>query len=852
MTPALEAELRRQAELLFSAEFALRRERDPVKRLVPHAAQAQILREARRFNVASCGRRIGKALSVDTPIPTPQGWRVMGDLQIGDEVFDDLGWPCHVTSATPIMVDHQCYRIEFSDRTFLIADAEHQWLTYDKRARKALADPRRHTVPSVVTTEQIRQTLRLPTGESNHAIQTAKPLCYPERELPLDSYLLGVWLGDGSSRSAMVATADQEILDAFAGAGFRYKHCGQYDYYITRGERRYTQQGSVNSESLLARLRELDVLGNKHIPRMYLEAAPAQRFDLLAGLMDTDGTVSAKGGQCSFANSNLRLIADVQELLRGLGFKPTLHTKPKPIAQPHVDVSYELTFTPDRQVFRLERKAERWNRRKGFSNLRRLRYVRSVTPVQSVPVKCIQVDSLSRLYVAGEACIVTHNTELAVDRLVETSYVERAPAAYWAPTYKMLADTWAHLVEVLKPVTVKVSVQEKRLEVKGGGIIDCWSFEAPDACRGRKYKRAVIDEAAHSPGLKAAWEAAIRPTLTDLRGDGWFLSTPNGMSDFWQLYQMGLDPAEPEWACWQMPTSANPFIDLDEIESARRMLPEDIFAQEYLASFIADSGAVFRRILEAATAVRQEVGEEFHEYVIGCDWAKYQDFSVFTVIDTRTRELVLLARYNRLEYQYQLERLLSLCQLFCPVVVASEETGNTALAEQIRRLEYFDRKKNRRVTIPLRNFQTTNASKGEIIQALALAFERKDIRVLDDPVLIGELQAFRFERSDAGNLKYAAPAGFHDDCVMSLAIGWNEAKRFSMAESLTPREVVRRKRAAAGYSEEAIARVRLADPVGAAYVELSDQYHTSHWVKASKRRTEWGIGSANDEYEVER
>jgi terminase large subunit-like protein len=442
-------------------------------------------------------------------------------------------------------------------------------------------------------------------------------------------------------------------------------------------------------------------------------------------------------------------------------------------------------------------------------------------------------------------------TELAVDRLVETSYVEHSPAAYWAPTYKMLADTWAHLVEVLKPVTTKTSVQEKRLEVQGGGSIDCWSFEAPDACRGRKYRRAVIDEAAHSPGLKDGWEKAIRPTLTDLKGDAWFPSTPNGMNDFFMLYQLGLDPTEPDWACWQMPTSANPFIDPEEIEAARRMLPEDIFAQEYLASFIADSGAVFRHILSAATAVRQEQAEEFHEYVIGCDWAKYQDFSVFTVIDCRTRE-AWQYRYNRMEYEHQIERLLSLCTLFCPTVVKSELTGNVALAEMVRRLEYYDRKRGKRVNIPLRDFKATNASNNEVVQALALAFERKDIRIENDPVLIGELQAFRFERTDAGNLRYCAPEGWHDDCVDSLAIAWSEAKRFSQAESLNPAEVVRRKRAAAGYSDEALANIKLVDPVGAPYVEISGNYHGQRWAKDAARPLRYGLDDSVDIWETER
>lgn len=375
-------------------------------------------------------------------------------------------------------------------------------------------------------------------------------------------------------------------------------------------------------------------------------------------------------------------------------------------------------------------------------------------------------------------------TILAIDLLKET-VLAGYPAAYFAPTYKMLTESWESLVSAFKPMTKTKSVQEKRIDLTTGGIIECWSLDTDMVARSRKYKRAVVDEAAHVSGLKKSWQAAIRPTLTDLKGDGWFFSTPNGMNDFWQFYQLGLDPLETEWACWQMPTTANPYIDPNEIEAARKELPQDIFAQEYLAEFIADSGAVFRDILAAAIAVAQERASLTHVYVVGCDWAKYQDFSVFTVIDTTTREVCFLARYNRLEYEYQMERLTKLCELFCPVAVLSEVTGNIALAEQLRHISYYDRLQGKVTGLPVRDFSTTNASKAEIIQALALAFEHHEVKIPNDPILVGELQAFTAVRTDAGNLRYTAPEGFHDDCVMSLALAWNEARRYPAIENLS-------------------------------------------------------------------
>lgn len=381
-------------------------------------------------------------------------------------------------------------------------------------------------------------------------------------------------------------------------------------------------------------------------------------------------------------------------------------------------------------------------------------------------------------------------TILGVDLLAAIGQAGE-PCAYFAPTYKMLAETWAELVEVTRPVQSKLNVQERRIELTTGGKIDCWSFQAPNSARGRKYKRVVIDEAAHSPGLKKYWQAVIRPTLTDLKGDGWFLSTPNGMNDFWQLYQLGLDPLETAWMCWQMPTSRNPYIDATEIEAARRELPESVFSQEYLAEFLEDGGAVFRNLAACTTAELQETGERTHRYVIGVDWAKIEDFSVMTVIDcTNGGEVCYTDRFNNVEYMLQVDRLSALCERFDPVLVVSERTGNLALAELLRRCAFRSRREGQERTLPLWDFDTTNARKQEAIQALALAFERRQIRIPDNSILRAELQAFTAERTPSGLIHYGAPEGLHDDCVMSLALTWWAARRVGIDGILTTEDKI--------------------------------------------------------------
>jgi hypothetical protein len=213
-----------------------------------------------------------------------------------------------------------------------------------------------------------------------------------------------------------------------------------------------------------------------------------------------------------------------------------------------------------------------------------------------------------------------------------------------------------------------------------------------------------------------------------------------------------------------MPTSTNPHIDPSEIEAARRMLPERIFAQEYLAEFLEDAGGVFRNVPACATAIAQERGARDRAYAVGVDWGKLNDFTVFSVIDVRDKSLVYLDRFNQIDYTVQMGRLLALCERFRPVAVVVERNSiGEPLIEALLR-----------AGLPITAFQTTNSSKMAIIDALALAFERRDIAILPDPVLVNELQSYEMERLPSGLLRYSAPEGLHDDCVMSLALAWSE------------------------------------------------------------------------------
>lgn len=351
--------------------------------------------------------------------------------------------------------------------------------------------------------------------------------------------------------------------------------------------------------------------------------------------------------------------------------------------------------------------------------------------------------------------------------------VQGYDVGWFAPTFQIMDEAWrtAKRVYGAQSLVARSDSSLHRLELITGGAMDFWSLESGDSVGiGRRYGLVVLDEAAKARHLETAWNEAIRPTLTDFQGGAWFLSTPKGRNYFWTLAQRA--GADEEWQHHHAPTSANPYMQASEIDSARRSLPERIFAQEYLAQFLEDGGGVFRRITAAVDTdlpTDPHTARDAHDgraYVIGVDWGRHNDFTVITVLDARQRAVVAVDRFTQIDYAVQLARLQAMHQRFpdAPILAEANSMGGP-LIEQLCRLR-----------LPVRAFQTTAASKAEIIEALALAFEQGELRIPAVQWLIDELMAFDQERTPSGGIRYTAPSGGHDDGVMSLAIAWHAAR----------------------------------------------------------------------------
>lgn len=182
-------------------------------------------------------------------------------------------------------------------------------------------------------------------------------------------------------------------------------------------------------------------------------------------------------------------------------------------------------------------------------------------------------------------------TELSQELITET-VLTNDRVAYYAPTYKDLSEVWRDIKHVLHEIIVKKDEQLKTIETVNGGFVDFWSLENPDSSRGRKYKRIIIDEFEKASKAQEAWEYTIRATLTDLKGDAWFLSTPKGINTYFKTLSDHKDKHD-DWMSWQMPTSANPFMDTNEIAQAKSLLDPIIFKQEFEAEFTSTSDKPF-------------------------------------------------------------------------------------------------------------------------------------------------------------------------------------------------------------------------------------------------------------------
>ena len=371
----------------------------------------------------------GKAESLSNLIPTVSGWVTMGTIRVGDQVFDENGKPCNVTHLYKVMVGRPCFEVVFSDGHKIVCDADHEWFTTTdwereqawkrsdefKAARRAARPSRavKGTRPwltecnrkrggvgglasplgGIRTTKEIADSLYI-DNRVNHAVAVAMPLNLPEIPVPLDPYVLGAWLGDGNTSGGVITSVDQPIIEEL-------RKRGEIVTVYPSDKIRFGIKG------LTSRLRKVGLKGHKHIPSIYLRSSFSQRLDLLRGLMDTDGYSGDQ--KMEFTTTLFEMKENVCELLSSMGIKWWVSSGNATLYGRITGPKWRIFFVAPFICFNLPRKVERQK----LENLRtttQLRYITAVNPVESVPVRCISVDSPSHLYLSGRGMIPTHNS----------------------------------------------------------------------------------------------------------------------------------------------------------------------------------------------------------------------------------------------------------------------------------------------------------------------------------------------------------------------------------------------------------------------------------------------------------
>ena len=344
-----------------------------------------------------CARQAGKALALDTPILTTSGWKTMGTVEVGDEVYAPDGTATRVEVTSEVFEGHDCFRVEFKDGQTITADADHRWTVWDRLKREEVTvDTRELAATWEGTDDRFRY---------RYAVETPEPLEAKEAELPLDPYLFGVWLGDGSSYKAEITTMDSYVVEELQR---HYKT--SYEYPTGKA----TTYGVLG---LQPTLKALGLLGRgaKHVPEVYALASFDQRLALLQGMMDSDGYGGPRG-HCEFTSTNPRLAEDVLFLARSLGWKATIREGRSTFEGKDCGPKWRVTWAANASEppFRLERKSQNlperspdeWRRRRTGSIA-----ITGVVPVESVPTRCLGVEHPRHLFLAGKGLIPTHNTE---------------------------------------------------------------------------------------------------------------------------------------------------------------------------------------------------------------------------------------------------------------------------------------------------------------------------------------------------------------------------------------------------------------------------------------------------------
>ena len=334
-----------------------------------------------------------------------------------------------------------------------------------------------------------------------------------------------------------------------------------------------------------------------------------------------------------------------------------------------------------------------------------------------------------------------------LSQILSVTYaVKGLSVAYITPTYGLAKVFFAKLTESLE---LPKNKSDLKIDFPNGWQVEFFTGERLDNLRGRKFHLVIIDEASFIPELESGWQNSIRPTLTDYKGKAIFLSTPRGKNYFYSLF---MKAGENDWASFKFTSYDNPHIDPMEIDEARMQLPNVVFEQEYMANPSENSANPFgnKFIQDCVKPISNQAIVCF-----GIDLAKSVDHTVIIGLDN-SGNVAYFDRYQ-MDWHNTKENIKRLPR--CPILIDSTGVGDPILEDL------------KRDGIAIEGLKFTSSSKQQLMEGLATAIQQGRIG-FPEGAITNELQVFEYQFT-ANGVKYSAPSGFHDDCVMALALAWN-------------------------------------------------------------------------------
>ncbi len=348
-------------------------------------------------------------------------------------------------------------------------------------------------------------------------------------------------------------------------------------------------------------------------------------------------------------------------------------------------------------------------------------------------------------------------TTLAVNELISYAiFNNKARIFYISPTYRQSKMIAFQMIKDYLPQELIEAVNKAELSftLKNGSEISLKGADTEDSLKGVGLDFVVLDEFASM--RPAVWYEEIRPTLSDTGGRALFIGTPKGRNHFYDIFTKNDD----EYESFRFPTIDNPYIPTKEVNQAKKDLSERLYKQEYLAEFLDDESSVFKKVrLCTVGSLAHPVIGRF--YIIGIDLARTVDFTVLSVIDTVTRQVVAFERIHDVSWTEQKIRIQELAIKYNNALCILDSTG---LGDPI-----YEDLLNAGVSVD--GFKFTNDTKCKLIENLAIATEQRLITWPKElEILTQEMQEFEYQLTKTGKVQYGAPEGKHDDCVIALAL----------------------------------------------------------------------------------